>query len=71
MILKLGMQHWGLEVCKVYINDDPGMTLSYFTARSNLAALRLNGKICYKVIQRVKLATNDQINRRFMFLKRF
>ena len=38
MILKLGMQHWGLEFYKVYINDDPGMTLTYFTARSNLAA---------------------------------
>ena len=31
MILKLGMYHWGL----VYINDDPGLTLTYFMARSN------------------------------------
>ena len=38
MILKLGMQHGVLEVYKVYINDDHGMTLTYFTARSNLAA---------------------------------
>ena len=35
MILKLGMQHPGLEVYKVYINDDTGLTLTYFTARSN------------------------------------
>ena len=35
MILKLGMYHWGLKLYKVYINDDPGLTLTYFTTRSN------------------------------------
>ena len=35
MILKLGMKHQGLKVYKVFINDDPGLTLTYFTARSN------------------------------------
>ena len=35
MILKLGMQHLGLKLCKDNINDDPGLTLTYFTARSN------------------------------------
>ena len=35
MILKLGMFYWGLELYKVYINDDPGLTLTYFMARSN------------------------------------
>ena len=35
MILKLGVQHQGLKLYKVYINDDPGLTLTYFTARSN------------------------------------
>ena len=35
MILKLGMQHLGLKPYKVYINDDPGLTFTYFTARSN------------------------------------
>ena len=35
MILKLGMQHWGLKLYKVCINGDPGLTLTYFTARSN------------------------------------
>ena len=29
MILKLGMGHHGLEVYKVYINDDPGLTLDF------------------------------------------
>ena len=28
--------HKGLEPCKIYINNDPGLTLTYFTARSNL-----------------------------------
>ena len=35
MILKLGMLHRGLNLYKVNINDDPGLTLTYFTARSN------------------------------------
>ena len=35
IVLKLGMYHWGFKLYKVYINDDPGLTLTYFTARSN------------------------------------
>ena len=34
MILKLGVKHLGMELYKVFINHDPGMTLTYFTARS-------------------------------------
>ena len=34
MILKLGVKHLGMELYKVGINHDPGMTLTYFTARS-------------------------------------
>ena len=34
MILKLGMKHQEEELYKVYINYDPGMTLSYFMASS-------------------------------------
>ena len=34
-----GIETWhvesGLKFCKVHINDDPGLTLTYFTARSN------------------------------------
>ena len=36
MTLKLGMQHWVLEYYQICSNDDPGLTLTYFTARSNL-----------------------------------
>ena len=35
MILKLDMYHKGLKLYKVYINDDPGLTLTYFMAKSN------------------------------------
>ena len=38
MILKLGMQYQGLKLSIVYINDDPRLTFTYFTTRSNLAA---------------------------------
>ena len=33
---KLGMYHRGLQLIIVCSNDDPGVTLTYFTARSNL-----------------------------------
>ena len=48
MILKLGLQHQGLKLYKVYINDDPGLT--YFMARSNLIAYAFEWGKCYKVI---------------------
>ena len=38
MILNFGMQDWGLKLALVYINDDPGSTLTYFMARSNCVA---------------------------------
>ena len=34
MILKLGIKHQPMELYKVYINRDPWVTLTYFTARS-------------------------------------
>ena len=36
MTLKLGMQHRVLEYYEACSNDDPGLTLTYFMARSNL-----------------------------------
>ena len=36
MTLKIGMLHWVLECYQVCSNDDTGMTLTNFTARSNL-----------------------------------
>ena len=37
MIMKLDMGHYVLKLYKVYINDDPELTLTYFTTTSNLA----------------------------------
>ena len=34
--MKFGMQNWGLLSIIVCSNDGPGVTFSYFTARSNL-----------------------------------
>ena len=34
IILRLCMKHQAEELFKVYINHDPGVTLTYFTARS-------------------------------------
>ena len=36
LTFKLGMQHRVLDYYQVYSNDDPGLTLTYFIARSNL-----------------------------------
>ena len=36
MTLKVGMQHWVLDYYQFCSNDDPGMTLTYFTGGSNL-----------------------------------
>ena len=38
------MQHRVLEYYQIYSNDDPGLTLTYFTARSNLSLMLLFGK---------------------------
>ena len=70
-ILKRGMQQWGLQFYKVYVHEDPRLTVTHFTARSNLVAFLLNGKNCYKVIKWEELAVNDQIDRKCtcMFMK--
>ena len=34
--LNLGMHHWVLEYYQICSNDDPRLTLTYFTGRSNL-----------------------------------
>ena len=35
MTLKVGMQYWVLEYYQVCSNDNTGLILTYFTARSN------------------------------------
>ena len=63
MILKLGIQHHGLKLYKVYINDDPGLTLIYFTARSNWIAYTFEWrKTVTKSFNGGKLAAKDKID---------
>ena len=74
MILKLGMKHWGLKLYKVYIIDDPGLTLTYFTARSNLVPYAFvweKGKTMdfseTIIVYDLKLATDDLSDKKFLF----
>ena len=68
MILKLGVKHQAMELYKVYINHDHGMTLTFFTARS---PMHLNGKNRRMSFNGRKLARNEQMDRKFMFMKIF
>ena len=74
MTLKLGMQHLVLEYYQVCSNDDPGLTLTYFTARSNLVPYAFvweKGKTMdfseTIVVYDLKLATDDLSDKKFLF----
>ena len=69
MTLNLGMQHRLLEYYQVCSNDDPGLTLTYFTTRSNLVPYAFaweKGKTMdfseTIVVYDLKLATDDRTN---------
>ena len=71
MTLKLGMHHWVLEYYQVCSNNDLGLTLTYFTARSNLipyAFIWVKGKTMDFsepiVVYDVKLATDDRSDKK-------
>ena len=73
MTLKLGMQHRVLEYYQVCSNDDTGLTLTYFRARSNLipyAFVWEKGKTMdfseTIVVYDLKLATDDRSNKKFL-----
>ena len=73
MTLKLGMQHWVLEYYQIYSNDVPGLTLTYFTARSNLVPYTFvwekGKKIDFSetiVVYDLKLATDNQSDKKFL-----
>ena len=72
MILKLGMEHREMELYKICINHDFGMTLTYFTARSTKVAYAFEkGKVEKMLFNGRKLAGNGQMDRIFMFMKTF
>ena len=74
MTLKRGMQHWVLKCYQDYSNDDPGLTLTYFTARSNLVPytfVRERGKTMdfsetIIVIYDLELATDERSDKKVM-----
>ena len=73
MTLKLGMQHRVLEYYQICSNDDPGLTLTYFTARSNLVPYAFvweKGKTMdfseIIVVYDLKLATDDRSDKKFL-----
>ena len=73
MTLNLGMHHQVLEYYQVCSNDDPGLTTSCFTARSNLVpyafvwekgkTMDFSGTI---VVYDLKLVTHDQSDKKFL-----
>ena len=73
MTLKLIMQHWVLGYYQIYLNDDPWLTLTYFTARSNLVPYSFvweKDKIIdfseTIVICDLKLAPDDRSDKKFL-----
>ena len=73
MTLKLGMQHWVLEYYQIYSNYDTGLTLTYFTTRSNLVPYAFvweKGKTMDFSenigVYDLKLATDDWSDKKFL-----
>ena len=72
MTLKLGMQDRVLKYYQIPSNDDPGLTLTYFTARSNFVPYAFvweKGKTMDLsetiVVYDLKLATDDRSDKKF------
>ena len=73
MTLNLDMQHRVIEYYEVCSNDDPGLTLTYFTARSNLVPYVFAWEIGKTkdfsetiVVYDLKLATDDRSDKKFL-----
>ena len=73
MTLKLSMQQRVFECCHVCSNDDPGLTLTYFTARSNLVPYAFvwekDKTMIFSesiVVYDLKLATDDRSDKKFL-----
>ena len=63
MTLNVGMQHWVLKYYQVCSNDDPGLTLTYFMARSNLVPYAFVWDFSETVVfQYIKVGRFSQLN---------
>ena len=71
MTLNLGMQHRVLKYYQIPSNDASGLTLTYFTARSNLVPYAFVWGIgktmdfSETIVYDLKLATDDQSDKKF------
>ena len=68
MILKIDMKHQAIELYKICINHDSGMTLTFCQLRS---PMHLNGENQKMSFNGRKLARNEQMDRIFMLMKIF
>ena len=73
MTLKLSMHHRVLEYCQACSNDDPGLTLTYFTIRSNMVlyifVLEKRKTMDFSetiVVYDLKLATDNRSDKKFL-----
>ena len=73
MTLKLGMHQWVLEYYQVCSTDDPGLALTYFTARSTLVPYAFVWEKGEKLdfsetiaVYDLKLATDDRSDKKFL-----
>ena len=73
MTLKLGMQHQVLKYYQVCSNDDPGLTMTYFKARSILVLCAFEWEkgntVDFSetiVVYDLKLATDDRSDKTFL-----
>ena len=78
MTLKFCMQNWVLEYYQVCSNDDPGLTLTYFTARSSLVPYAFvwekGNTMDFSetiVIYDLKLATEDRNDKKFLLTSNY
>ena len=60
-----------MELYKVYINHDHRMTLTFLREGQLRSPMHLNGKNRKISFNDRKLARNEQIDRKFMFMKIF
>ena len=75
MAWNLDIQHRVLEYYQICSNDDPGLTLTYFTARSNLVpyafVLEIGKTMDFSktiVVYDLKRATDDRSDKKFLLI---
>ena len=65
------MKHQAMALYKACINHDPGMTLTFLREGQHMSPKYLNGQNRKMSFYVKKLARNEQMDRRFMFMKIF